>query len=121
METENKISHCLEVKDFSAKQNMGGIALANINLHCDIMLIRNIMSYLKQRVDGNALTQSQCFIEYHIGHKLSRLWGLPFCNSQVHAFQPNEFYTHAFQIMKDLKSFGIELNHLVLCKVKVIY
>ena len=113
----NKTS--LKVKDLCAKRSMGGISLANINLHCDVMLIRSIMSYLKQKVDGNTLSPSQRYIEYHLGHKLSRLWGLPFCNSQVHAFHPNEFYTHIFEIMKRLKSFGIELDHLLLCKVKV--
>ena len=60
----------LDVNDLSARISMGGIAIANVNLHCDIMIIRSVMAYLKQKMDGNPLTPSQMLIEYHLGHKI---------------------------------------------------
>ena len=56
----------LNVQNLCARISMGGIGLADVNLHCDVMIIRGIMAYLKQRLEGNPLTPSQQFIEYHI-------------------------------------------------------
>ena len=39
----------MKVEDLSANKLMGGMGLAHINLHCEIMLIRNVMSFMKKR------------------------------------------------------------------------
>ena len=110
----------LTVNNLSAGWSHGGIGLVNINLHCKIMLLRNVMYYLKHRVNLIMLSPAQQYVEYNLGHQLSLLWGLPFNNSALHASKPNSFYEYIFEFLKDLKNNGITLEDLMECKVNVI-
>ena len=56
----------LDVSNLSANFSFGGIGLANINLHCEVMLIRGVMFYLKNKIEGNDLTSAQYYIEYYL-------------------------------------------------------
>ena len=45
----------LKVENLAAGKHLGGIGLANVILHCNVMLIRNVMFYLKAKVEGMEL------------------------------------------------------------------
>ena len=111
----------LTIDNLSARRSLGGIALANINLHCEIMLIRNVMFYMKQRDQGLPLTPGQQYIEYNLGHQISSMWGFSVDNSSPHAFSPNRFYSYVLNFLKKLKELGITKEDMVTCRVKVIY
>ena len=111
----------LTTEVLAANKNMGGIGLANINLHSDIMLVRNVMFFIKQRDEQELVMPFQYYIEYNIGHQISLLWDIPVNNSTVHAFQPNAFYSYVLDILKNLHQLGITKEDMILGKVGVIY
>ena len=111
----------LKVENLAARKNLGGIGLANINLHCNIMLVRNVMFYMKQRAEGEMLTDAQYYLEYNIGHQMSFLWGLPANNLTLHSFTPNRFYSYVLDVLKMLKRFGVTKEDMISGKVKLVY
>ena len=111
----------LKVENLAARKTLGGIGLANINLHCNIMLIRSVMFYLKQRDQGEILTDAQYYLEYNLGHQLSNMWNLPINNMTPHCFPPNEFYKYVLDILKMLKRFGVTKEEMLSGKVKLVY
>ena len=111
----------LKVANFAAIRDMGGFGLAHITLHSDIMLIRNVLIYMKNREEGINLTNDQYFIEFNIGHQLSSLWNLPINNDTCHALEPNNVYLYVLNFLKKLKSLGIGKDVLLKAKVKNIY
>ena len=74
----------LKVENLAARKDFGGIGLANINLHCSIMLIRNVMHYMKMKRGGEAMADGQYFLEYNVGHQLSVMQSLEFTNRSTH-------------------------------------
>ena len=111
----------LNIQNFAAKRDMGGIGIAHITLHSDIMLMRNVLIYMKHRNEGIVLSRDHFFIEFNIGHQLSSLWNLPVNNNTSHAFEPNDTYRYILNFLKKLKELGVEKDILLKSKVKVIY
>ena len=111
----------LKVTNFAAKKDMGGFGLAHITLHSDIMLIRNVLSYMRNKQNGVDLSNDQYFIEFNIGHQLSSLWNMPVNNDTTHAFHPNDIYLYKLNFLKQLKELGISKEELLDGKVKTIY
>ena len=94
----------LKIENLAAKKTLGGIGLANIVLHCNIMLIRNVMLYIKMREERESLNDDQYFLEYNIGHQLCNMWNLPYQHNTPHCFAPNDFYRYILDIIKTLKA-----------------
>ena len=111
----------LKVENLAARKTLGGVGLANINLHCNIMLVRSVMHYMKQRDQGDMLSDAQYYLEYNIGHQLSYLWGLPVHNRNLHSFSPNGVYSYILDVLKMLKHYGVTKEDMVSGKVKVVY
>ena len=97
----------LDVKRLAAKRTLGGISLSNVNLHCQIMLIRNVMLYIKQKCNGENLSEALYYIEYNLGHQLYNMWGLEIDNLTPHRFCPNQFYAYVPDILKMVKHYGV--------------
>ena len=57
----HKKKNLLKIENFAANKDMVGIELANITLHSDIMLIRNVLQYMNQKETGEALSNTQYF------------------------------------------------------------
>ena len=111
----------LKVENLAARKTLGGIGLANIILHCNIMLVRNVMFYMKQKDQGEMLSDAQYYLEYNIGHQLSYLWGLPVNNRNLHSFSPNRFYSYVLDVLKMLKHYGVTKDDMLTGRVKVVY
>ena len=112
----------LKIENLAANKHMGGIGLAHVNLHCEIMLVKSVMLYMRKKVEDGILTPNQYYyIEYNIGHQVSALWDLPVNNSTLHAFCPNGFYSYVLQVLKKLKGLGITRDDMVTGNVSLIY
>ena len=111
----------LTIKELSARRDMGGIDLANIVLHCNIMLVRNVIQYIKTKKANTLLRPEHYFIEYNLGHQLSSLYNLRIDNRTSHAFRPNAFYSYVLDILKYFKNLGLEDDDFLNGKVNVIY
>ena len=61
----------LTIENLAASKDMGGIDFAHIVLHCNIMLLRNVLNYVNLKKQNMAINDTDYFIEYNIGQQLS--------------------------------------------------
>ena len=111
----------LTVEHFAAKRHMGGINFANVLLHNDIMLVRNVLQFIKTKELGIPLSEDQYYLEYYIGHQISVLWNVPVDNRTPHAMQPNQLYLYVLNVVKMLKDTGLTKEIILTGSVKQIY
>ena len=104
--------------DFSLPRKFGGYGISNIVLHLNLCYIKPVMQYMKEKNNDGLLSKSMYFVEYNLGQQLCHHFGLERNNSTVHSFEPNEYYSKMYNIIKKYK---ITLEELVDGKVGQVY
>ena len=107
------------LQSFVASQSMGGYEVDFITLHLDLLLLKNVMMYLKYNIlYEEELPPNLFFIEYNIGLQLSSYFNIPCNNNTPHATIPNIFYSNTFQL---IRKHNVTLKELTEGSVNSIY
>ena len=104
----------LSVTDFSLPRYMGGYGISNIVLHLNLCLIKPVMFYMCEKVEGKGLSKTSYFTEYQIGRRLCSLFSLPHHSRTPHRFVPNDCYAAILNIIVKYK---ITVDELEFCMI----
>ena len=86
---------------FGASRSMGGYEVDLITLHLELLLLKNVMKYLKCVVSSeDELPCNLYFVEYNIGYQVRNLFNIPVKRNTPHAQTPNSFYSNVLQIIR---------------------
>ena len=98
---------------------MGGYEVDFITLHLDLLLLKNVMKYLRCIVLGEEeLPSNLFFVEYNIGYQVCNYFNIPVNRSTSHGMMPNAFYSNVLQI---IRKHNITLKELSEGSINIIY
>ena len=104
--------------ELAQKREFGGYNIDHVSIHASIFALLPIFKYVQNRVNDIPLTREQFFIEYNLGHQLSKLLQIPVNNRTPHRFTPMEPYAHILKLIRDSRITG---EDLVKGRIKIIY
>ena len=108
-----------KLQSLGASRSMGGYEVDFIPLHLDLLLLKNVMKYLKCIVLGDEeLPSNLYFVEYNIGYQVCNYFNIPVNRNTPHGMTPNTFYSNVLQI---IRSHNITLKELSEGSINSIY
>ena len=108
-----------ELMKLGASRSMGGYEVDFITLHLDLLLLKNVMKYLKHIVlYEEELPCNLYFVEFNIGLQLCTYFDILCNNNTPHAPRPNSFYSNTLQI---IRHHNLTLKELTEGSVNSIY
>ena len=108
----------LKIGDFAAPRNKGGYDIDDVNMHASLFLLSGLLKYIQKIIQGQALDNSDFFIEYNIGWQICKYLGVPINLACPHRSRPNKIYGEILEIIRVNK---IPADLLIEGKIKSIY
>ena len=99
-----------KIFSFAAPISLDGMGIDHITLHTDLFLLKDVMKYVKCKVENTPLNNNLYFVEYNIGFQLCNYLKIPVNNSTGHTQTPNFVYNYIFQLIKQFRISKTELS-----------